>query len=95
LLSERVIDSATADPALVKDHLALVKERSVALRRRVSSRPTSMDPPPRVSDWSSSGAATHSDFTLVPLSQRHAAAALLVVAAVITKYRPSLQIILR
>jgi len=44
-------DSATADPALLK-------ERSVALRRRVSSRPTSIDSLPRIGDRSR--AADHS-----------------------------------
>jgi len=42
-------DSATADPALVK-------ERAIALRRRVSSRPTFVDSP-RIGDRS--GTADH------------------------------------
>lgn len=68
--AEGGVDSATADPALVK-------ERSVALRRRVSSRPTLIDRPPSLGDRSST--AAH-DFTIAAAAAHNAAAVLAVFA---------------
>lgn len=55
--------SATADPALVK-------ERSIALRRRVSSKPTLIDTPwladrPSIADHPLSGFCTYTAVVLV------------------------------
>lgn len=58
-LTEFRTDSATADPALVK-------ERSIALRRRVSSRPVAVNPP-RIGLRSSADHASPGLFTVLAI----------------------------